>query len=116
MFKYKNENSLEKRKENFRNIKENHPNEIPIICEKSKDSKINKIIKTRYLLKEEFKFAYFMKLIKAKLELKEDEALFFFIDGKYSLTGQETIKEVYNRYKSDDGFLYVLYGEEKFFG
>jgi hypothetical protein len=57
-----------------------------------------------------------MKLIKAKLELKEDEALFFFIDGKYSLTGQETIKEIYDKYKSNDGFLYVLYGEEKFFG
>ena len=45
-----------------------------------------------------------------------DEALFFFIDGKYSLTGQETIKEIYDKYKSNDGFLYILYGEEKFFG
>ena len=116
MFKFKKENSLEKRKENYKKIKETHPKEIPIICEKSKDSKIDKIIKTRYLLKEEFKFAYFMKLIKAKLELKEDEALFFFIDGKYSLTGQETIKEIYDKYKSNDGFLYILYGEEKFFG
>ena len=116
MFKYKKENSLEKRIETFNKLKEKHPKEIPIICEKAKDSKIGKDIKSHYLFKEEYKFVYFMKLIRKKLELNEDEGLFFFINGKYNITGEESMKKVYEKYKDKDGFLYIIFGEEKIFG
>jgi len=117
MFKYKKENSLENRKETFRKLKEKHPKEIPIICEKAKDSKIELNIKSHYLLKEEHKFVFFMKLIRKKLELNDEEGLFFLVNGKFNLTGEETMKEIYDKYKDkDDGFLYIIYGEEKIFG
>ena len=47
---YKIKFLLEERKKDFKKINQNYSNKIPVIIEKSFNSKLNQIIKTKYLL------------------------------------------------------------------
>ena len=55
-------------------------------------------------------------MIRKKLKLGKESALFFLVNGKKSLTGDDSIQEIYNKYKSDDGFLYIAYASEEIWG
>ena len=51
------------------------------------------------------------------MEIGENEALFFVVKGKYSISGEKTMGQIYNDYKDkEDGFLYITYSSEIFFG
>ena len=47
---YKTKFLLEERKKDFKKINQNYSNKIPVIIEKSFNSKLNQMIKTKYLL------------------------------------------------------------------
>ena len=116
-FEFKKQTSLEKRIEQFEKIKKEYPNKIPIILERSQKCSINKIIKTKYILSNELTMSEFIKIIREKLELEPERALFFLANGKYLVSGSEILSEVYDKYKdSEDGFLYLTYSEEIVYG
>ena len=48
--------------------------------------------------------------------MDKEEALFFLVNGKKSLTGDDSMKDVYNKYKNEDGFLYIAYASEEVWG
>ena len=116
-FEFKKQTSLEKRIEQFEKIKKEYPNKIPIILERSQKCSINKIIKTKYILSNELTMSEFIKIIREKLELEPERALFFLANGKYTVSGSEDLAQVYDKYKdSEDGFLYLTYSEEIVYG
>ena len=56
-------------------------------------------------------------MIKKLLKLPEEEALFLSAKGKYNITGEKTIEEIYKTYKDkQDGFLYIMYSSELVYG
>ena len=55
-------------------------------------------------------------LIRRKLNLDECEAIFLFINGKTTFSGDTPIYEIYNKCKDLDGFLYISYEGELVFG
>lgn len=57
----------------------------------------------------------FVYVIKKKLELKPEEAIFLFINNKLP-TVTERIDTVYNHNKDKDGYLYITYLNENTFG
>ena len=116
-FQYKINNSLDNRKSQFSKIMNNHPDGIPVILERAKGCTINKAIKTKYILSRELTIAEFVKIIREKLELNPERALFFLVNGKHSLTMSEEMGNVYDKYKDkSDGFLYMTYSEEMVYG
>ena len=116
-FQYKQNNSLQSRKNQYRKILENHPDKVPVILERDKKCTINKTIKTKYILSQEVTMAEFVNIIREKLDLKPDRALFFLVNGKHSVTMTDELGGIYQKYKDEeDGFLYMSYSEEIVYG
>ena len=115
-FKYKKAKTLEERKAEYKKVIEEHPGKIGIICEKSPKSLIKDIEKNKYLIGEELNLAQFNKIIRRKLGMKQEEALFFLVNGKVSITGCDPMNEIYEKYKDKDGFLYIAYASEEVWG
>ena len=97
-------------------ILENHPDKVPVILERDKNCSLNKPIKTKYILSKEVTMAEFIKIIREKLDLSPEKALFFLVNGKSSLSGNESLGTIYKDYKSKDGFLYIAYASEEIWG
>jgi len=116
-FKFKEQNpDLNDRQSNSSKIKEKYPDRIPIICEKDPNSKIKSVDKNKYLVPSNFTVSQFNIIIRKRLELNKESALFLLVSGKHSITGDSSINEVYERYKDEDGFLYVTYTSELSWG
>ena len=59
------------------------------------------------------KFAY---IIRKKVKLQKDQALFLFVNGKEALKGDTSLLQVYESKKDPDGFLYIAYATENVLG
>lgn len=86
-----------------------------MICERSSNSKLNDIDKNKYLIPLNLKVGQFIYVIRKRMKLSPEKAIFLFIDGKL-LHSNSSIHEVYHLYRERDGFLYVKYSEENVFG
>lgn len=116
-FNYKTSVTLEQRKKDFSRVIGTNPDRIPIICEKCPGSKAPEIIKKKYLVPPEMKIGQFGEIIRRKMELGKESALFFLVNGKISLSGNQTINEIYEKYKDpEDSFLYIGYSNEMVWG
>lgn len=124
---FKQEFSLERRKEESAKLQRRHPEYIPIILYKIKETDPD-VPKHKYLIKREDPASKFImhvrNLMKANpdeaqnekpISLKPDEALFFFT-GNEQFSGQVQVGNVYEQHKDEDGFLYIQYGLEHTFG
>ena len=116
-FQYKINNTLETRRNQCKKIAENHPDKVPVIIERDQKCTINKTIKTKYILSKELTLAELIKIIRDKLEINPERALFILVNGKHSLTLTEELGQIYDKYKDKtDGFLYMTYSEEIIYG
>ena len=115
-FTFKSVKTKEERIEEFQKISKANKGKIPIICEKEPKSKIQSIDKTKYLINEELTVGQFTSLIRKKLNLDKEEALFLLVQGKNALTGNGTMADAYEKYKDEDGFLYIAYASELVWG
>jgi GABA(A) receptor-associated protein len=105
------------RKQNCDKIKQQFPDKIPIICEKDPKSEINNIDKTKYLVPNDLTVAQFSFMIRKRLQLPETEAFFLLAKGKYSITAEMSLIDVYKKYcDSEDGFLYIAYASKEIWG
>lgn len=115
-FLFQKENSLEKRKEESDKIRKKHPDRIPIIVEKCDNNKdIPNIDKKKYLVPKELTVGQFQYVIRKRIKLDSQKALFFFINKKIPPTS-ELLTSVYEKNKDEDGFLYINYTGENTFG
>jgi len=113
---YKQKNTFEKRIKESENILKKYPNRIPVIVEKNAICKnINDIDKNKYLVPEELTIGQFIFIIRKRLKLSADKALFIFINSKLIPT-HTLMKDVYLNEKDEDNFLYITYASENTFG
>ena len=55
--------------------------------------------------------------IKNEIPNMKDSALFLLVSGKHSITGDQSISEIYEKFKDpEDGFLYIAYASELTWG
>jgi GABA(A) receptor-associated protein len=98
------------------NLKNKYPGRVPIIVEKSKRDKSEyKIENSKYLIPVDLKISEFIYIIRKKIKIDSNKAIFIFIDNMLVPMNQ-TIGENYNSLKNEDGFLYVTYAFENTFG
>lgn len=88
-----------------------YPNKIPLII------KTNILIdKKKFLVSDETTLGSFMFLLKTKyIHLKKHESLYIFFNNRM-INSSITFLTLYERYKSDDGFLYANLVIENSFG
>jgi GABA(A) receptor-associated protein len=118
-FKFKQQNpNANKRKIESDKIKEKYPERIPIICERASSTRNVKLIdKSKYLVPRDLTVSQFSFIIRKRLELSKEAALFLLVCGKHSITGDTSISEIYEMYSDkEDGFLYISYTSELTWG
>ena len=114
MSSYKNLHAFEKRKLEASKIRQKYPDRIPIIVER-RDSKDPSIDKVKYLVPANFQLAQFQNLIRERVKIKSDEALFLFINKTLEPAGKN-LGLIYKESADEDGFLYITYTKESTFG
>jgi GABA(A) receptor-associated protein len=89
---------------------------IPIICEKSStQTRLPDIDKHKYLVPKDLTLGQFMYVIRKRMNLKAEEAIFLFVSDTIP-PSSSIISDIYNKHKDHDGFLYMQYGKENVFG
>jgi GABA(A) receptor-associated protein len=98
-------------------IRDKFPDRVPIIVERAKNSSadIPKIDKQKYLVPGDLSLSQFIFIIRRRLSLDSDQALFLFVKGVLPTTGI-LLRELFSQYKDADGFLYIEYCGENVFG
>jgi GABA(A) receptor-associated protein len=93
------------------------PQKIPIICERSEfaPNGCPFIDKKKYLIPRDFTVGQFIYVIRNKLELPPEKALYLFICETIPASASY-MDLIYEYYKDNDGFLYILYTFENTFG
>lgn len=115
-YKKKNPDANQRRIECEKILRES-PEKIPIIFEKDKKCKIASFPKTKYLVSRELTVNHFQMLLREKLKLSPTCAFFLLAKGKFSISGDKTLGEVYEQYKDEeDGLLYMIYSAEQVWG
>ena len=117
MFKpsFKIKYSFEHRFSESQRVLHLYPDRIPIICEKSNQLHLPDIDKSKYLVPWDLTIGQFIYVIRQRLHLKPEEAIFLFIGNTMS-SSSTIIGELYSYYKDPDGFLYIQYSKENTFG
>lgn len=130
---FKQANAINERISQFKKVTENYPNKIPVIVERAQlvdkygnavdpDAEGNpaigllpKIDKNKYLVPGDLTVAQFLCLIRKRIKLGNDQALFIYINGTLPATSA-MFASLYADHKDPDGFLYVQYTGESTFG
>lgn len=119
MSQFQREKNMEQRKALYRRIKAKFPERIPIICERSSASNndVPKLDKVKYLVPTGCTVGEFIANIRSKMDIPSHQALFMFVGENNILPPVAmTIETLYDKEKSEDGFLYFQYSGENTFG
>ncbi|KAI7979778.1 Autophagy-related protein 8f [Camellia lanceoleosa] len=112
---FKQEHDLEKRRAEAARIREKYPDRIPVIVEKAERSDIPNIDKKKYLVPADLTVGQFVYVIRKRIKLSAEKAIFIFVDNVLPPTGG-IMSAIYDEKKDEDGFLYVTYSGENTFG
>ena len=107
---YKEKKIFTKRLEETIQIKNEHPTRIPIIIQKKNNSKLKSLINYKYLISGDSYINHILFIIKKQLEIFDDKNIYIYL-GERLVPTNIPIKELYNTYKSNDGYLYISYSE-----
>ena len=98
-------------------IRSKYPDRVPVIVERSKHSQeLNEIDKKKFLIPADLTVGQFMYVIRRRISLPPEKALFIFMDNNSLPATSELISVVWKNYKDKDGYLYVNYSGENTFG
>ncbi|TXG51131.1 hypothetical protein EZV62_023655 [Acer yangbiense] len=116
---FKQEHDLEKRRAEAARIREKYPDRIP-------DAQLNlpfsDLVTTLmlvdfdwYLVPADLTVGQFVYVIRKRIKLSAEKAIFIFVDNVLPPTGA-IMSAIYEEKKDEDGFLYVTYSGENTFG
>jgi GABA(A) receptor-associated protein len=114
---FKSEFSLNQRKNESARVLAKYPDRVPIICERSHtaDHTCPNIDKKKYLVPNDLTLGQFLYVIRKRLKLSPEKALFLFVNNKIPAS-TVLIGNLYAINKDSDNFLYVTYAQENTFG
>jgi GABA(A) receptor-associated protein len=117
---YKKTTPLEERKQKSSKMTTLYPDRVPIIIEMSPSSAsystyIASSHKVKYLVPYDITMGQFIKILRDKIKIKPETALFFFVKNKiFPITSP--MGNIYKEHADEDGFLYIEFCEESTFG
>ena len=116
MFRYQAEKTFEERLQETRKVTQKWPGRVPIIIEPVKETQRAKLNKPKILCVGGCTVQHFLGVIRKKMKLPKDSALFLFLNGTELITGDSIIGELYQSKKADDGYLYFKASEQEVMG
>jgi len=115
MEEFKKNFTFDERCNQSRNIRLKYPNRIPIFVSRSCNNNCPKIDRNKYLVPNDLTLGQFMFVIRKRLKLNSEDAIYLFINNKVPPTSS-LLSQIYEHNKSKDGFLYIVYSGESTFG
>ena len=113
---YKEMNSLEKRQDEASRMVHKYSGKIPVIVLMDPLTKSKEKI-YKYLISGDLEGMYIMKLIRNKIVIDPSKGLFCLTEkDQVLLTNSMVFRDIYRRYKDEDGFLYLTILVENTFG
>ncbi len=114
---FRESHTFEKRLQESQRIIAKFPDRVPVIVEKAphRTPNIPDIDKKKYLVPKDLTVGQFIYVIRQRLKLGPEHALFMFINNTIPKTS-DLITNEYENKKDDDGFLYITYTGESTFG
>ena len=114
-WKYKEEHSFQKRMDESNKVRQKYIDRIPVIVERTPRSRIQDLDKKKYLVPADLSVGQFYYLIRKRINLRAEDALFFFVDNVVPQASLE-MGVVYRDHHDEDGFLYIAYADESVYG
>lgn len=111
---FKTKNPFQKRQEESRRILEKYPDRVPVICERM-SMNVPQVDRKKYLCPGDLSLSNFMFVLRKRMKLKSEKALYLFINDKL-IPCTSVLATIYDKEKSEDGFLYINYAGESTFG
>lgn len=110
--------TFEQRRKTALEMLQKYPDRVPIICEPAPRPNIDitKYTKTKYLVPKDATIGKFLLSIRENLFITPDMAIYIFVDGSILPPTSARIEDIYNKHKSADEFLYVIFCGESAFG
>ncbi|RNA33954.1 microtubule-associated s 1A 1B light chain 3C [Brachionus plicatilis] len=114
---FRERKSLAARIEEVQGIRRKFPNKLPVIVERyHKEKNLPCLDKTKFLVPREISMSQFVAIIRNRMMLNQSQAFYLLIDDKGIASMSMTMAEIYERKKSNDGFLYMSYASQEMFG
>jgi len=114
-FQYKEDYPFEKRRAEGEKIRHKYPDRMPVIVEKAPKARIGDLDKKKYLVPSDLTVGQFYFLIRKRIHLRPEEALFFFVNNQIPPTSA-TLSSIYQEHHDEDFFLYIAYSDESVYG
>ena len=116
------ENSFEARRSIYEKVTAAHEDRIAILLYPSDKAELESLANEKMLVPRDFTSGMLLSNLRKELRLKNDDSLFIFASnngkkgkllktGRYPLTLDESIADIYASCKNPDGFLYLYYQE-----
>lgn len=94
----------DKRKAEAQRIRQKYPDRIPVIAEKAANNDIPDIDKKKYLVPADLTVGQFVYVIRKRIELAPETAIFIFVNDTLPPTAA-LMSKIYADQKDEDGFL-----------
>jgi len=114
-WQYKEEHPFEKRRTEGEKIRRKYPDRVPVIVEKAPKARIGDLDKKKYLVPSDLTVGQFYFLIRKRISLRPEDALFFFVNNVIPPTSA-TMGSLYQEHHEEDFFLYIAYSDESVYG
>lgn len=106
---------FEKRRCEGEKIRKKYPDRVPVIVEKAPKARIGDLDKKKYLVPSDLTVGQFYFLIRKRIHLRAEDALFFFVNNVIPPTSA-TMGQLYQEHHEEDFFLYIAYSDESVYG
>jgi GABA(A) receptor-associated protein len=114
--RFKDEKPFDVRQVESRRVREKYPDLIPVICERADNSDLPDTTRRKYLVPQALTMGQFMYVLRRRINLDANRAMFLFIDNNTLAPSAELVSSVFEEHKDEDGFLYMTYNGESTFG
>jgi len=108
-------NSYESRRSEGERIRREYPDRCAVIVERAPNSRIPELPSKKYLVPNDLTVGQFYFLIRKRIQLRPEDALFFFVNNIIPSTSM-TMGTLYQEHADEDKFLYVAYSDETVYG
>ena len=113
---FKKQHTFEQRQIESAKVIEKYADRLPVIVTRHKTCKLKNIDKFKFLVPSNLSLGQFLFIIRKRIDLNEQEALFVFINETILAKTSDEFGSLYNLHKDEDGFLYISYCSENVFG
>jgi microtubule-associated protein 1 light chain len=97
-------------------IRDQHTNKVPVIVERPSSEKSLPILdKTKFLVPDHVTVTELIRVLRRRLNLAPGQA-FFLLSDRGLPPGTQTLAELWESEHDEDGFLYVFYAAQEYFG